>query len=225
MAAGGTPGEAHGQREKARHRPTSGRIRAGTVTAGAHGGRARRPPLPEESTAPPAARVAAWNHVQGPSSLTHRACLPGYDPFVIELPRTSSLPVVRADFSDDHVWQQLQEEILSLTEEGWGAAVEFVEDPALSGLSEEAIVAGYARGYPIQYRHPVLFVVDHVAIAAPEHPLLVVNLNARDAGEKAKPFRTLPRQVQGIENNLSLQNMDFFDFARSANEDGVFRGF
>jgi hypothetical protein len=141
---------------------------------------------------------------------------------VIELPQTWSVPVVRADFSSDQVWQQLQEEILRLTAEGFGAEVKFVEEPALVGLDEDAIVAGYVRAYPHQYRHPVLFVVDEVAVAAPEHPLLVINLNSR---VDSTQFRALPRQVQGIQNNLSLANMDYVDFARSVDGDGVFRGF
>ena len=52
----------------------------------------------------------------------------------------------------------------------------------------------------------MLFVVDEVAVAAPEHPLLVINLNAR---VDSAPFRALPSQVQGIQNNLSLANMDY----------------
>jgi len=141
---------------------------------------------------------------------------------VIDLPQTWSVPVVRADFSNDQMWQQLPAEIHRLTPEGFGADVEFVEEPALSGLGEVAIVAGYVRSYPHDYRHPVLFVVDQVTVASPEHPLLVINLNARvDSG----PFRALPSQVQGIENNLSLANMDYVEFARAVAPNGVFRGF
>ena len=139
-----------------------------------------------------------------------------------ELPQTWSVPVVRADFSNDQIWQQIQAEISRPTAEGFGADVEFVEEPALGGLGEEAIVAGYVRSYPHTYRHPVLFVMDQVTVATPEHPLLVINLNARvDSG----PFRALPTQVQSIENNLSLANVDYVDFARSVAADGVFRGF
>jgi hypothetical protein len=143
---------------------------------------------------------------------------------MFELPQTSSVPVVRADFSNDLMWQAICEEILGLTAEGFGADVEFVEEPALGGLGQDAIVARYARSFPHQYRHPVLFVVDQVAVAAPEHPLLVINLNARvDSG----PFRALPSQVQGVQNNLSLRNMDYVEFSRSVEVegDGVFRGF
>jgi hypothetical protein len=141
---------------------------------------------------------------------------------VAELPQTWSVPVVRADFSDDGVWDRLKAEISEPTAEGFGADVEFVEDHALGGLAEEAIVAGYGRAYPHKYRHPILFVVDAVALSTVEHAVLVINLNA---GVDAEPFRTLPRQVQAIQNNLSLANMDYVDFARCKNADGIFRGF
>ncbi|WP_374558264.1 hypothetical protein [Micromonospora sp. RHAY321] len=65
-------------------------------------------------------------------------------------------------------------------------------------------------------------VVDAVTVSLSERPLLVVNLNE---GYETGPFRALPRQVQAIENNLSIANMDFHEFARSAGPDGVFRGF
>ncbi|MFD2763856.1 DUF6924 domain-containing protein [Micromonospora eburnea] len=139
-----------------------------------------------------------------------------------ELPETRSVPVVRADFSDDVVWKHVKEKIVEPTEEGFGADVEFVEDRALTGLDEAEIANGYRRAYPHDYRHPILFVVDAVAVAVPEQPVLVVNLNVRiDAG----PFRALPRQVQSIQDNLSLANMDYLEFARSTDTDGVFRGF
>ncbi len=38
-------------------------------------------------------------------------------------------------------------------------------------------------------------------------------------------FRAIPSQIQGIENNLSIANMDFEEFAEAVDEDGVFRGF
>jgi hypothetical protein len=141
---------------------------------------------------------------------------------VADLPETWSVPVVRADYSDNDMWERLKERIAEPTEEGFGADVEFVDDRALDGLDEVAIAARYPRAYPHTYRHPVLFVVDALAISGPEHPILVVNLNA---GVDVGPFRAPPRQVQSIQNNLSLANMDFIEFARSAGPDGVFRGF
>ncbi|MFI6825382.1 DUF6924 domain-containing protein [Micromonospora sp. NPDC050187] len=129
---------------------------------------------------------------------------------------------MRGDFRDDGVWERLKHEIVSPTNEGFGAAVEFVEDRALIGLNEAAVAAAYPRAYPGRYRHPVVFVVDAVTVSVPEHPLLVVNLNE---GVETGPFRALPRQIPGIENNLSIANMDFVEFARATDPDGVFRGF
>jgi hypothetical protein len=137
-------------------------------------------------------------------------------------PITDSVPVIRADFSNDALWLQLQEEIARPTVEGFEASVDFVEDRTLSGLSEAAISKAFAGPYPDDYEHPVLFVVDATTIALPEHPLLVIDLDDEDP---SKPFRCLPSAVQSIENNLSIANMDFFEFADSADSDGVFRGF
>jgi hypothetical protein len=38
-------------------------------------------------------------------------------------------------------------------------------------------------------------------------------------------FRAVPSRVQSIENNLSIANMDFEEFAEAVDRDGVFRGF
>ncbi|WP_435828452.1 DUF6924 domain-containing protein, partial [Nocardia testacea] len=42
---------------------------------------------------------------------------------------------------------------------------------------------------------------------------------------RGRTVRILPSQMWGIENNLSIANMDFQDFADAADPDGVFRGF
>jgi hypothetical protein len=42
------------------------------------------------------------------------------------------------------------------------------------------------------------------------------------------PFRTvrvIPTELWGIENNISLGNMDFEEFEEHAGPDGIFRGF
>ena len=87
-----------------------------------------------------------------------------------DLPGTWIVPVVRADFSDDVTWEHIKEKISEPTPEGYGADVEIVEDPALADLDEPAITAGYPRAYPDEYRHPVLFVVDAIALSRPEQP-------------------------------------------------------
>jgi hypothetical protein len=37
--------------------------------------------------------------------------------------------------------------------------------------------------------------------------------------------RAIPSAVQSIENNLSISNMDFFEFAGAVDKDGIFRVF
>jgi hypothetical protein len=64
--------------------------------------------------------------------------------------------------------------------------------------------------------------VDSFAIQQPGHPLLVLDLYEESIGNS---FRALPGQVQGIENNLSIANMDFEEFSRAVDADGIFRGF
>ena len=153
------------------------------------------------------------------------ACSPcggGYAALMAELPKTWSVPVLRADFTDAAAWDGIREKIAEPTAEGFRAYVDFVEDQSLAGLLEAAIVASFPRTYPHDYRHPILFVVDAVAVTTPEHPVLVLTL---DAGVDALAFRALPRQVQSIQNNLSLSNMDYIEFAASADADGIFRGF
>ncbi|MEW2330036.1 hypothetical protein AB0880_19750 [Micromonospora chersina] len=138
------------------------------------------------------------------------------------LPDTHRVPVIRADFSDDALWAQLQEEISKETEKGFGANVEFVEDPRLAGLDVPALVRAFPRAYPHEYNHPVVFVVDAVTVSSPEHPILAIGLNERDAAE---PFRVVPGELDSIETNLLISNVDFSEFARAAHRSGgVYRG-
>ena len=51
-----------------------------------------------------------------------------------DLPETWSVPVVRADFTGDAVWEGVKEKVAEPTKEGFGADVDFVEDLALAGL-------------------------------------------------------------------------------------------
>lgn len=53
--------------------------------------------------------------------------------------------------------------------------------------------------------------------------LLCIDL-AASKKKKVRSFRALPREVWSVENNLSLGNMEWRDFA-SALKDGVFEGF
>ena len=43
--------------------------------------------------------------------------------------------------------------------------------------------------------------------------------------ELGRTFRAIPSAIQSIENNLSITNMDFREFADNLDADGVFRAF
>ena len=49
------------------------------------------------------------------------------------------------------------------------------------------------------------FIMDRTAIQGPEFPVLVVDL----FDEPGRTFHVVPSQIQGVQNNLSIANMDF----------------
>jgi tetratricopeptide (TPR) repeat protein len=138
----------------------------------------------------------------------------GYERDVPELGRIAAL-VVRTDFSDERAWQIICEVIEEpVGEEGFQANVTFVSDPAFEGATVKEIVehANKDMGF--------LFIVDGATIVDEEHPILVVDL----LHEPGRTFRVIPSEMWDVENNLSIGNMDFWDFADSTDDDGVFRG-
>jgi len=135
---------------------------------------------------------------------------------------TSAMPFIRADFADEETWKEIKRLVARPNEQGYVANVGYVEDRTLAGLDEAALVKRFPKVYPEEYYHPVVFVADAAAMSPPDYPILVLNLNKRD---DAPPFRSVPREIGSLEANLSLSNMDFYEFARGAGADGVFRGF
>ena len=129
-----------------------------------------------------------------------------------------STPVIRADFSDQDGWTALKRAITApVAPHGFLANVRFVDDRT----NDRRTVKELVRDFGADPRDTFFFVADRTTFEHPEHPLLVVDLGT----ERGRSFRTLPAQVQSIENNLSLANMDFDEFADSVEVDGVFRGF
>jgi hypothetical protein len=125
--------------------------------------------------------------------------------------------VLRTDFSDEECWRAVCEQMIAETDEGFSAYVEIVEDRAFDGLATEELLAAVGDDYHCGF----LIVADRLTITDAEHPLLVLDLFA----DPGRSFRALPTTIQSIENNLSIANMDFAEFADNADEDGVLRGF
>jgi hypothetical protein len=144
---------------------------------------------------------------------------------MIELPEdTGGVPVVRTDFSDEAAWAWLRAELAAedYSGSGYEPNLEFVERRDLSGMDPATLEDAVPRTYPSSYAHPFIVVVDAVAASSPEHPVLLMDLSEEDT---APSFRALPREVAAIEANLSIGNMDFFEFGDNASDDGIFRGF
>jgi hypothetical protein len=136
----------------------------------------------------------------------------------MRVPDTNDSLVIRTDYSDDAVWDTVRAAMRARTPmDGFQANVAFVSEPSLNGLDVEQIIGRL----PPDRRDSFVFVVDATTLRNPEHPVLVVDLYE----QRGRTFRVIPSSAWSVENNLSLANMDFGDFADSVDPDGVFRGF
>jgi hypothetical protein len=131
------------------------------------------------------------------------------------LPYRGTAMVVRTDFSDDQTWKAIGEAIQEPTPEDFRAGVQLVDDPAYRGMTTARLLEHVPDGPSF------LMIVDETTISAPDHPVLVVDLRS----EPGREFRATPRAIQSVENNLSIANMFFSEFADAAGADGIFRGF
>ncbi len=132
-----------------------------------------------------------------------------------QLPNTENAPVLRTDFSDQAAWDAIRREI-EQSIDGFHANVEYIDDAEFADLGKDALL----RLVPRTMRHSFIVVADKASMVG-EHLLLVIDL----LSQQGKSFRTEPSQIQGIENNLSISNMDFSEFAENCDPEGVFRGF
>ena len=123
--------------------------------------------------------------------------------------------LVRTDYSDDAAWEKL---VIDANKpygrDGFSAFFSCVSDKAFDGMGADDLerADGDAR---------VVFAADRSSMVGDERTLIVVG-RQEDAGQS---FRVLLREAWGPENNLRLANMDFADFSRATDPDGVFRGF
>jgi hypothetical protein len=138
------------------------------------------------------------------------------------IPRAKNAVVLRADFSDDAAWDDLCAVMLEPTpRDGFRANLDFVSDRAFEGATVKDVLGHLPEGANRDFMFTFIFIVDRIALSNPEHPVLVVDLH----DQPGRTFRVIPSEMWGAENNLSIANMDFADFAESADADGVFRGF
>ena len=133
-----------------------------------------------------------------------------------QIPETKNSLVLRTDFSNTARWDFICAAIRQPVGE-FQAYVDFISDPEYNGLTTQQILSLIPKGF----KHSFIFIVDQITLSHPEHPIIVMDLYH----EIGRTFRVIPSEMWSIENNLSLANMDFAEFAESVDRDGIFRGF
>ncbi len=133
-----------------------------------------------------------------------------------EIPKTKDSLVLRTDFTDEAAWKSICKEIEKPNDHEFRAYVEFVSDPQYDGITAKQLARMKKSS-----DHLFIFVVDSISLSNPEHPILVVDL----IDKLGRTFRVIPSQMWSVENNLSIANMDFHEFADAAGDDGIYRGF
>ena len=99
---------------------------------------------------------------------------------------------------------------------GFHAYVKFISDTIYKGfkISELSKIIK-------NYKFDFIFMVDSITIENKENPILCIDLTRR----KKNSFRVISKEMWTVENNLTISNMDFHEFYKSTDKDGVFRGF
>ena len=135
-----------------------------------------------------------------------------------QIPKTENTLILRTDFSNQAVWEEIRQEIQKpVTAFQFLAYVEFLDDNEYADITKNQLL----QLIPRDYNHSFIIVADQITILHPDRPLLILDLYERSG----KEFRAIPSQIQSVENNLSIANLDLEDFADSVDEDGIFRDF
>ncbi|MEU1647558.1 DUF6924 domain-containing protein [Micromonospora zamorensis] len=135
---------------------------------------------------------------------------------MLTLPDTPCALVLRTDFTDEGAWDAVRAASVAPSVDGFAASLSFVSDSAFADLSPEQVAA-----LPRLTYRSFLFLVDNVTVTDSETSLVALDL----LHEPGRWFRVVPAQMWSIENNLSIANMDIFEFAEAVDPAGVFRGF
>jgi hypothetical protein len=133
----------------------------------------------------------------------------------MNIPTTENALLIRTDFSNDHEWGRLTT-IVREPADPFMFNMEIVDDRANSSATVDQLMGALPEDYP----HSFMVVADTASMSQPDYPLLVVDL----LEERGRQFRTVAAQLASIDNNLSIANMGFEEFAGLVDESGVFRG-
>ena len=131
-----------------------------------------------------------------------------------DLPADRGSLLIRTDFTHPAQWEALLTAVRTPSPEGFVPYLSTVDHQRWAGAS----VADIAAAAP---PHVLLVIADATALSAPQMPLLVLEVGE----EGTRELRVAPGALASVENNLSIANMDWEEFAGAADPDGVFRGF
>lgn len=145
-------------------------------------------------------------------------------------------PLLRTDFSDDAAWERVVQTVtapVDFGDEAGGLYEPYIEpftDRGYEGATGPSL-ADDLHGERLGY----VLLADHRTMreAAAGGEVTVVYMDRSVTPEDAAEFgfvygcevRCTVGEVASIEANLSIDNMDFDQFADSVDADGVFRGF
>ena len=132
-----------------------------------------------------------------------------------KLPATENALLIRTGFSDESAWRRLVKTVRKPVDP-FMFNMEVVDDKDYSGATLEQLMEALPQDYP----HSFIVVADKAATSQPDYPLLVVDL----IEQRGRQFRAVAVEVAAIDNNLSIANMGFEEFAGLVDEGGVFRG-
>lgn len=134
-----------------------------------------------------------------------------------DIPDSKDPLIVRTCFDDNKEWNSISEKLTKSYEMGFKAYIDFLDDKKYNNCSSDEIV----KLCKSKYKHSFIFVADSLTFSNSENSVLCLDL----IDEPGKFFRVIPSELWGIENNLSIANMDFYEFYDNCDSDGVFRGF
>ncbi|MEV1045646.1 hypothetical protein [Streptomyces sp. NPDC049916] len=136
------------------------------------------------------------------------------------LPANVGNVVIRTDFSEERIWDDIRALISRHTDEGLLTTVRIVDDPGYAGLTAERLL-----GLLPQDDDCVYLAVADARTSAPglrlqDRTLLVVDAASRGTGPVGV-FRTRLSDLPSVDANLSLANMEFGEFQESVRDNAA----
>lgn len=134
----------------------------------------------------------------------------------VGLTADGATPLIRTWFGDDRLWRALLSAVETPSPEGFLAVLNVLDERSLEAATPQDV----ASLMPYQSEYTIAVLADQRSMTDIELPLLVV---LADGSAEPPTMRVVASELWGIENNMSLANMEWDDFARSVDNDGVFR--